>query len=189
LTEHLLALVKPTALKAFSTLNPLVTTSNNHADEDFIVEAVPCKKPETFLSRAARMLQGDHPGEDDEDEADSRSVCTLKGAENTLSPSRSETGEILMSAAATLDEGALPVREFPSNLTSEPASMAQSTNSSVSEEKMDNSQRPSANSVRGSHQEELRCVVAIIRHGDRTPKQKLKFNMSEPHILKYFHDQ
>jgi hypothetical protein len=187
LSEHLLALVKPTALKAFSTLNPLVTTSNNHAYEDFIEEAVPYKKAETFLSRAARMLQGD-PGEDDEDEADSRSVGTLKGAENS-SPSRTETGEILMSAAATLDEGALPVREFPSNLTSEPASMAQSTNSSVSEERMDNSRRLSANSVRGSHQEELRCVVAIIRHGDRTPKQKLKVNMSEPHILKYFHDQ
>jgi hypothetical protein len=186
LSEHLLALVKPTALKAFSTLNPLVTTSQNHAYED--EETVPCKKPETFLSRAARMLQGD-PAEDDDDEADSRSLCTLKGAENTLSPSRSETGEILMTAAATLDEGALPVREFPSNLTSEPASMAQSTNSSVSEEKMDNSRRLSTNSVQGSHQEELRCVVAIIRHGDRTPKQKLKFNMSEPHILKYFHDQ
>ena len=39
-----------------------------------------------------------------------------------------------------------------------------------------------------TRQEELRCVLAIIRHGDRTPKQKLKVNMTEPHILKYFHD-
>jgi inositol hexakisphosphate/diphosphoinositol-pentakisphosphate kinase len=39
----------------------------------------------------------------------------------------------------------------------------------------------------GSHQEELRCVIAIVRHGDRTPKQKLKVNMTCSHILKYFH--
>ena len=39
----------------------------------------------------------------------------------------------------------------------------------------------------GFHQEELRCVIAVIRHGDRTPKQKLKVNMGEPLILDYFH--
>lgn len=43
-------------------------------------------------------------------------------------------------------------------------------------------------SVIDSHQEELRCVIAVIRHGDRTPKQKLKMQVSEPLILKYFHD-
>ena len=31
--------------------------------------------------------------------------------------------------------------------------------------------------------EELLCVVAFIRHGDRTPKQKLKFHTSEPSLL------
>jgi len=35
---------------------------------------------------------------------------------------------------------------------------------------------------------ELRCVIAIIRHGDRTPKQKMKVNMTEPHLLAYFHE-
>ena len=36
--------------------------------------------------------------------------------------------------------------------------------------------------------EELRSVIAVIRHGDRTPKQKLKIKMGEPAYLDYFHD-
>lgn len=27
---------------------------------------------------------------------------------------------------------------------------------------------------------ELRCVIAIIRHGDRTPKQKMKMEVTHP---------
>ena len=37
-------------------------------------------------------------------------------------------------------------------------------------------------------QEELRCVISIIRHGDRTPKQKLKLKTSNKHYLKFFHE-
>lgn len=36
--------------------------------------------------------------------------------------------------------------------------------------------------------EELRSVIAIIRHGDRTPKQKMKVKISEPLYLNYFHE-
>ena len=36
-------------------------------------------------------------------------------------------------------------------------------------------------------QEELRCVISIIRHGDRTPKQKLKLRVSDPRYLEFFH--
>jgi Histidine phosphatase superfamily (branch 2) len=178
------------------------------------------------------------------------------------SPSRCpETGELLSNAAATLVEGAVPVREFPNNLMSEPASLAQSSNSSYadlapceytdndgydgdaqlglsdleedgdetgngkgegvavgrravgrasrtekkttersnaqhnnhhrtssSSERANSGRRRRVSSITAPRQEELRCVLAIIRHGDRTPKQKLKVNMTEPHILKYFHD-
>ncbi|CAN6842154.1 unnamed protein product [Brassica oleracea] len=33
------------------------------------------------------------------------------------------------------------------------------------------------------HSEELRCVIAVIRHGDRTPKQKVKLNVTEEKLL------
>ncbi|CAN7092144.1 unnamed protein product, partial [Brassica rapa subsp. narinosa] len=33
------------------------------------------------------------------------------------------------------------------------------------------------------HSEELRCVIAIIRHGDQTPKQKMKLNVTEEKLL------
>ena len=36
-------------------------------------------------------------------------------------------------------------------------------------------------------QEELRCVISIIRHGDRTPKQKLKLKVTNPRYLEFFH--
>ena len=37
--------------------------------------------------------------------------------------------------------------------------------------------------------EELRSVVAIFRHGDRTPKQKMKMKSSFNMFLSFFEDQ
>ena len=42
--------------------------------------------------------------------------------------------------------------------------------------------------VEPDNREELRSVIAIIRHGDRTPKQKMKVKISEPLFLNYFHE-
>lgn len=33
---------------------------------------------------------------------------------------------------------------------------------------------------------ELRCVIAIIRHGDRTPKQKMKMEVKHKRFLELF---
>ena len=211
LSEHVLALVKPTALRAFSTLDPLIMTSMNRLDDEMteagdasVVAPAPAAKMNNILSRAARLLKGD-AGDDEEsdDEDDNRTINTMPEMDamsihshndvypTTLSPGRSDGGELLTTsntAATTLEEGALPVREFPNNLTSEPASMVQSSNSSAVEELDPRPpRRKRASSIQKSHQEELRCVIAIVRHGDRTPKQKLKLNMDHPLILEYFH--
>ena len=180
LSEHIIAVVKPAALTSFSTIDPLMTTNLNRQDEEINEDGT--KKRETFLSRAARMLQG----EPQEDEADANSTATPT-RDTSGSPPRSDTAEVL-SSAATLLEGALPVRDLPNQLTSQPASLAHSESNSVSD--YDESKTPSRSRSSGlmTHQEELRCVITIVRHGDRTPKQKLKVNMTEPHILKFFHD-
>lgn len=185
LSEHIIAVLKPAALRTFSTLDPLVTTSINRIDDDFILE-VP-KRKETFLSRATRMLQGE-PTECEDGQEDNLSLGALSADAIPAQSQRTETSELLSNAATTLIEGALPVREFPNNLTSEPASMTQSANSSVGDEKDVILRRKRSSSIQESHQEELRCVLAIVRHGDRTPKQKLKVNMTEPHILQFFHN-
>ena len=36
------------------------------------------------------------------------------------------------------------------------------------------------------HPEELRAVIAITRHGDRTPKQKMKMKISFPPFLAFY---
>ena len=36
-----------------------------------------------------------------------------------------------------------------------------------------------------SDEGELLCMVALVRHGDRTPKQKLKFTTREPTVTAY----
>lgn len=209
LSEHILAMVKPAALQAFSTLDPMLTTSLNRLDEmtegdggSVAPPPPPAAKMNKFLSRAARLLQGDSGDEESDLDDDNKTIATLNDIDvmsqhsmpeanlATISPGRSELLEPSSTApaAATLVEGALPVREFPNNLTSEPASLVQSSNSSAVEE-LDPPRRKRSSSIQQSHQEELRCVIAIIRHGDRTPKQKLKVNMSQPSILDYFHKQ
>ena len=167
----MLAAVKPTCLKGFSTLDPLVTTSNNIVDDDGSVSFFPSSRHSSTLSRVARRLQSGELKEE--------------GGQDPSSLSDHSNG--LTSAATTLLDGAVPVRDIPDNLTSEPASICHSSASSA-EEPSKMKAFGSQLSMPGQHQEELRCVIAVVRHGDRTPKQKLKVNMTESLILKYFHD-
>jgi len=201
LSEHILALVKPDALKRISTLDPLLTTSLNRLDEEIPEDHQQThRRNNTFLSRAARMLQGEPEPEDMNATAHSAvsgvatggsaAISATPTEDRSSSPARHlDTAEVLSTAAATLMEGALPVRDFPNQLTSQPASLIHSDASSVNDDYYrENVKRTRSSSIQGSHQEELRCVIAIVRHGDRTPKQKLKVNMTEPHILQFFHN-
>jgi len=163
LMEHMLASIKPELLKCFSTVDPMVTTIKTLSSDD----------EETALQRVTRILSGQ------------------LGTENTDSPANVERpAEGIQvrstSAATTLVDGAVHVREIPGTLMSEPASMNTSSTSSVVDENVTGN-IPSSSSMNSlSHEEELRCVIAVTRHGDRTPKQKLKMTTSEPRILEFF---
>ena len=167
------------ALRAFSTLDPMVTTNPDLVEEERssgtrtpplreISKQVSARRQPSTFERVTRMMQGELADE----EEDTSSLPSLHP--DGLGPD----GVVL---PTTLLEGAIPVREMPDQLLSEPASMG----SSLVDEREAVERHMS---LPGSHQEELRCVIAVIRHGDRTPKQKLKVDTSEPLILKYFAD-
>lgn len=82
-----------------------------------------------------------------------------------------------------------PVREIPNQLATEPASsIVPSGSSSLADADDDTQSRSGDAVVTTTHQEELRCVLTVIRHGDRTPKQKLKGDITGEQFLKYFSD-
>ena len=172
LTEHMLAAVRPARLSCFSALDPLLTTMPDN-------QTTPKKerrKTASAMQRVSRMLQG-VPEPEEEEEAPSD--------EASLSPKRSDADAASTQAPTTLEEGAVPVSQIPHQLAVEPPSIVTSAASSVvddGDEDVLSVKEPS------THKEELRCVIAVVRHGDRTPKQKLKVVMSEPRVLAYFHD-
>ena len=43
--------------------------------------------------------------------------------------------------------------------------------------------RASLQAPTGAEESELLCVIGLTRHGDRTPKQKLKMKTTEPRLL------
>lgn len=171
LTEHMLASIKPKLLQCYSTLDPMIK---------LVGDSTVKKDETTTLQRVTRMLKGELAIA--KEPTAKEAPPTRKSESGTIADGFQ--GEEAVSAATTLVDGAVPVREIPDSLTSEPASMCASSASSVTEEIETKGAKSSSNSV---HPEELRCVIAVIRHGDRTPKQKLKVNTTEPHILAYFH--
>lgn len=180
LTEHMLAALKPMCLRCFSTLDPMLTVNPDLLEEEASVTGARTpplnkqpslrKRTNTF-ERMARLMQSEPSGDDEEDTGSLTSRHTYSESDGLDMPT-------------TLVEGAIPVREMPDQLViSEPASLCPSSNSSQVDEQ---ERRQRKLSLPGTHNEELRCVIAVVRHGDRTPKQKLKMNTKEPLILKYF---
>lgn len=187
LTEHMLAAVKPKALRCFSTLDPLMKTMEDEEKPTDTPKRHSAPAMTSMLQRASRLLQGE-PLTPSESASIGSGLGSLHNSPTRADMSEHDTPLLSPVAATTLQEGAIPVREMPDMLTTEPASMCTSASASVDGENESNTLRPSQISEKSFHQEELRCIIAVIRHGDRTPKQKLKVVMTEPHILKYFHD-
>jgi hypothetical protein len=79
------------------------------------------------------------------------------------------------------DHDVIPVREIPDMLASDPTSISASSSIAGDDD-------TTAVDIPSSHKEELRCVITVVRHGDRTPKQKLKMETDEYHLLRYFHE-
>lgn len=194
LTEHMLAVMKPEQLTSFSTLDPLVAEV---ADNNFSYI--------NPIARVAKLLGGNTGSNTDGTVANLSATDTFsEDLEETRSTGHLSTGMMSHEDPTLLEEGAVPVREIPGDLISEPAPLPVSRNVSsenILELPSDDAERNRSGSFkdtynsgiksRGStntHHEELRCVIAVVRHADRTPKEKLKLNTSEPIILKYFRD-
>lgn len=78
------------------------------------------------------------------------------------------------------------------NLTDSPKRFLSPIKDSIrtSNDKLKNSKlftRPNTNPS-SDRNEELRSVIAIFRHQDRSPKQKMKMKTTEPRLLKFFKD-
>ena len=169
LTEHMLAAVNPKALSGFSALDPLMTTIKN-----FSVQTPRRRRHRSVSGRSSI--------------ASSRTLDSCPHSPVKEIDIITDESGLLSSqnAAATLEEGATHVRKLPDGLVNNPST--RSAASSLNGD--DDTQATSTNMEKvpaGTHQEELRCVITVVRHGDRTPKQKLKVNMSEPLLLNYFH--
>jgi len=281
LTEHMLALVKPEQHSQFSTLEPLVTEVN---DAWPVVRGF--MNP---LQRVAQLLNNNNNNNNNSNNTASNaatntytnnntSIVALNDGLTNHQSNHSNDARTIVSDSENietrshksmlsteefptlLEEGAVPVRQIPRELISEPASLPVSRDPSINDllhlegdsdddnedshhldgafsgHKRDrcgdgnnyndtggdgihghrssqtsntdsntdsNGHGINSNSVRSTeglgltdcpsrnslvHQEELRCVIAVVRHADRTPKEKIKLNTNEPIILKYFTD-
>jgi len=171
LTEHMLAAVKPMALQGFSALDPLLKTIRDTDSE------TPKRKKYKKFNASSNRFNSELIAKVLSVDPYSKAQQRMVSGESSVPGS--PVGSDISQSAATLEDGAVHVREIPDMLMNDPAS--RSANSSViGDDEATEYRAP------GTHQEELRCVLTVIRHGDRTPKQKLKVNISEPLILRYF---
>ena len=179
LTEHMLALLKPKSLVSFSALAPLLTTvddtksrkkRHNHHRGSSIADRV-----KSMLMGASNSSSQNDTDDHEKDEENDK-VTDL------------QTSDAGSGSAGTVDF--TPIRDLPDQLSTEPvpnSSIVQSGSSSLADPD-DAASLGAREDVPTSHEEELRCVITIIRHGDRTPKQKLKYVTDQERMLGYFHD-
>jgi inositol hexakisphosphate/diphosphoinositol-pentakisphosphate kinase len=205
----MLAAVNPAELRGFSAIDPLLTSmeddGNNNTYNDNTIKKKSAKQ--TLIQRAVNMLQMDPPPvsrSDSDNNLDtptgiSRSDSNFMPDDIDMSlPVRDIPGKLAQQPASRVTS--------TSNSTTDETTTAPSSDllvtpnntavqsRSTTEYDTDNDTTPtptSSNNEKTNNaptQMELRCVIAIIRHGDRTPKQKMKVNMTEPHLLAYFHE-
>lgn len=95
---------------------------------------------------------------------------------------RSSSFKDLASLPSPRDVSPVVLLEGSSTKAVESRPRSTTTDTSVSTGRIDSTE------IDAENREELRSVIAIIRHGDRTPKQKMKVKISEPLFLNYFHE-
>ncbi|GMH48361.1 hypothetical protein TL16_g00275 [Triparma laevis f. inornata] len=173
LCEYMLAAVKPRALQGFSAIDPLLSTYATWSSNT-------PEKPNSHVRSTTHPNAG--------------SITNPSFFDDPSTPSRDEDSEIskILTPKAneplTLEEGAKPVREISNALSLDPHSRCSSVGNEESEGLgwKESNQNSWTGSGPVAHQEELRCVIAVIRHGDRTPKQKLKLKVDHPLFLEYY---
>jgi hypothetical protein len=178
----MLAACKSASRVSFSALAPLLATMEDPVESYSGWKAKKSKHKKhnrgpSIADRVKKMLLGD--GEENDD-----------GVKAEEDDKVSELGDPYEESE---DFTTNPIRNLPDQLANEPASsssVAPSGNSSLADvdEFSLNGKENGVAVVPTTHQEELRCVITIIRHGDRTPKQKLKGDINGEHFLRYFHD-
>uniref|UniRef100_A0A7S1FV16 Inositol hexakisphosphate and diphosphoinositol-pentakisphosphate kinase n=1 Tax=Corethron hystrix TaxID=216773 RepID=A0A7S1FV16_9STRA len=177
ISEYVIAAIKPRSVPIFSALNPLMKTTANYYPE------TPKRATNFLRDTSGGTAHFRHPqlvGAGVDQEALSQASLPETGA----SPIRS------VDLPSTLADGAPPVRDMSDQLSIEfgaSRSRCPSVSSSVGENSTGQMSQLMGREKSGTHQEELRCVIAVIRHGDRTPKQKLKSKVKYPEILDFFH--
>jgi hypothetical protein len=187
LTEHMLALLKPKSLVAFSALAPLLTTvddthsrkkKKNHHRGASIADRV-----KTMLLGAGNASQNDTDDHEKDEENDK--VSDLQTSDGGSTGNNFGLGEVHEEPVDFT-----PIRDLPNQLSTEPVSntFIPSGASSLADPDDGSLGAKEDNVVSSTHEEELRCVITIVRHGDRTPKQKLKYVTDQERMLGYFHD-
>ena len=165
----MLAVMKPKSKISFSALAPLLATME---DDAYSVDEKSRKsrhrRDRSIVERVKDMLMGDNVSSNHIPEGD-------ENADEKLIDMEAIEGD--NSTTENADFSGQPVRELPNQLMTEVASITPSGASSLADLDDDVQSRTGGrtlNRTPTTHQEELRCVIAIVRHGDRTPKQKLK---------------